>query len=421
MTVASQIGRAYSLARERYAARGVDTEVALTALAAVPLSLHCWQGDDVQGFMSQDDMVGSGLVATGTYPGRARTAEELRDDLDMALRLIPGTHRVNLHAIYAETDGQADRDALTPGHFARWIEWARSRRLGLDFNGTFFAHPLAVNGLTLSHPDAGVREFWIRHGTACREIGEAMGRTLGTPSVVNVWIPDGSKDLPADRQAPRERLRVSLDALFAKPNDPRYQLDALESKLFGIGSECYVVGSHEFYLGYAIQRQKVLCLDSGHFHPTESIADKISALLPYLDRLLLHVSRGVRWDSDHVVILSDELRALAQELVRCQALSRVHIGLDYFDASINRIAAWVVGMRSMQIALLIALLEPQQKLRELELAGDRTGVLALFEECKTLPFAAVWDHCCSQHDVPTGADWLGEIRIYEKDVLSARA
>lgn len=421
MSTTTVIEQTYELARARYTALGVDTEAAMAALLRTPISMHCWQGDDVAGFEAQGDIAGSGLAVTGGYPGRARTPEELRADLDAALRLIPGTHRVNLHAIYAETGGQrVERDALTEEHFANWIDWAKARNLGLDFNGTFFAHPNAADGLTLSHPDEGIRQFWVRHGQVCRQIGAAMGRALGSPSVVNVWIPDGSKDLPVDRTAPRERLRASLDALFAEKLDKREALDAVESKLFGIGSESYVVGSHEFYLGYAVQHQKLLCLDAGHFHPTESIADKISSALLFVPELLLHVSRGVRWDSDHVVILSDELRMLAEELVRGKALDRVHIGLDYFDASINRVAAWVIGMRAMQKALLLALLEPQAQLNACEQTGDFAGRLALLEEAKSLPYAAVWDYFCLRQDVPVGAAWLDDVRVYEKQVLATR-
>jgi L-rhamnose isomerase len=416
------IEQTYQLARERYAALGVDTDAALAVLAAVPISLHCWQGDDVGGFESEGSIEGSGLQVTGGYPGKARTAGELRADMEQAFRLVPGTHRVNLHAIYAETGGvPVDRNALTVEHFATWIDWARAQGLGLDFNGSFFSHPLAASGLTLSHPDPAIRQFWVEHGIACRRIGAAMGEALGTPAVVNVWIPDGYKDLPADRKAPRERLRASLDAIFADVLPATAVVDAVESKLFGIGSESYVVGSHEFYMGYALQHRKCLCLDSGHFHPTEGIADKLSSVLLFLDEVLLHVSRGVRWDSDHVVILSDELRSVAEELVRGDFLSRVHIGLDYFDASINRVAAWVIGLRSMQKALLLALLEPGDSLRATEAAGDYTGRLAMLEELKSLPFGAVWDFCCLQHEVPVGPAWIDEVRGYEARVLTARA
>jgi L-rhamnose isomerase len=416
------VERAYALARERYAGLGVDTEAALARLAPVPLSLHCWQGDDVGGFEDAGAELGGGLAVTGSYPGKARTPDELRADLDKALSLIPGRHRLNLHASYAETGGRrVGRDELAPEHFAGWLGWARERRLGLDFNPTFFAHPLAAGGFTLAHPDEPVRRFWVAHGIACRRIGAHFGRELGTPCVTNVWIPDGYKDTPADRKAPRERLRRSLDEIFAEPIDPRFNLDAVEPKLFGLGSESYVVGSHEFYLGYAITRRKLLCLDAGHFHPTESIADKISAVLTWTDELLLHVSRGVRWDSDHVVTLTDELRAIAEELVRGDYLGRTHVGLDYFDASSNRVAAWVIGARSTLQALLLALLGPAGALREFEAAGDYTGRLALLEQLKALPFGAVWDEHCRRLGAPAGADWLPEVRAYERDVLARRS
>jgi L-rhamnose isomerase len=365
--------------------------------------------------------LGGGLAVTGNYPGRARTPAELRADLDVALSLIPGRHRLNLHAMYAETGGQrVERNELEAAHFQSWIDWARAKRLGMDFNPTFFAHRKAADGFTLAHADAGIRRFWIEHGIVCRRIGAAIGKALGTPCVTNVWIPDGSKDTPVDRKGPRQRLAEALDAVFAEPLDPRHNLDAVESKLFGIGSESYVVGSHEFYLGYAIKNRKLLCLDAGHFHPTEVLSDKISSVLTWLDKILLHVSRGVRWDSDHVVTLTDELEAIAQELVRGDYLGRVHIGLDFFDASINRVAAWVIGARSMIKALLLALLEPIEKLRELEAAGDFTGRLAWLEEIKTLPSGAVWDYYCLQQNVPIGPAWLNEIRRYERDLLARR-
>jgi len=416
------IERSYTLAKEQYAELGVDTAAALAALQQIAISLHCWQGDDVGGFESAAGLTGGGIQATGNYPGKARTPDELRADIDLALSLIPGRHRLNLHAIYADYGGRKiERDELLPEHFSAWIDWAKPRQLGLDFNGTFFSHPLANGGFTLSSRDEGVRRFWVRHGIACREIGEVFGRELGTACVTNLWIPDGYKDIPADRLAPREILCRSLDEVFAVPLDPRHHLDAVESKLFGIGSESYVVGSHEFYLGYAISRQKLLCLDAGHFHPTEGIADKISAVLTWLPEILLHVSRGVRWDSDHVVILSDDLRAIAEEIVRGDFLLRVHIGLDFFDASINRIAAWVIGTRAMLKALLIALLEPTEMLRQCEVEGDFTQRLALLEELKTLPAGAVWDHYCETQNVPVGLTWLDHARAYERDVLSQRA
>jgi len=408
-------------AEELYQSWGVDVQQAIQTLSNIPISLHCWQGDDVGGFENPDQEIGGGLAVTGNYPGKARTADELRSDIDKALSLIPGTHRLNLHASYAEISGKkVDRNEIEPLHFQNWIDWAKERKMGLDFNPTFFAHPKADDGFTLAHKDAGIRQFWVEHGIACRRVGEAFGKALGTPCVTNVWIPDGYKDLPIDRKAPRERLRHSLDKIFSDQIDPQHNLDAVESKLFGIGSESYVVGSHEFYLGYAIQNQTLLCLDTGHFHPTESVADKLSAVMLYLDELLLHVSRGVRWDSDHVVILSDELKALAQELVRGDYLSRVHIGLDFFDASINRVAAWVIGTRCMIKALLMAMLEPIEHLRQLENQDDFTQRLALLEEMKTLPFGSVWDYYCLQSNVPAGADWLNEIKQYESNVLLKR-
>ncbi len=421
MNETTRIERAYDAARDAYAAHGVDVDRARERLDGIAVSLHCWQGDDVRGFTDGGDLADGGLAVTGSYPGRARNPDELRGDLETALALLPGRHRVNLHAIYAETAGApVDRDALAPEHFARWIDWARDRTAGLDFNPTFFSHPRAADGLTLSHPDAGVRGFWIDHGIACRRIGAAMGRALGSPCVTNVWIPDGSKDLPADRAGPRARLWTSLDALFAEPMDRAVLRDSVESKLFGIGSEEYVVGTHELYLAYAVSNGLVLCLDTGHFHPTEVVSDKLSAVLLGVDEVLLHLSRGVRWDSDHVVILSDEVAAIAREVVRGDYLSRVHIGLDYFDASINRVAAWVLGARSVLRAFLLALLEPTEKLRELEAAGDRTGRLALTDEIRGLPFGAVWDHHCLTRDVPAGGAWLDTIRTYEREVQSKR-
>jgi L-rhamnose isomerase len=415
-----RIEKAYALARERYAELGVDTERALATLAALPVSLHCWQGDDVAGFEGTGTELGGGLAVTGHHPGKARNADELRLDADKALSLIPGRHRFNLHACYLEAPGKIDRDAIRPEHFQRWADWARDRKIGVDFNPTYFAHPKATDGFTLSHRDEGIRRFWIDHGIACRQIAAYFGRTLGTPCVTNVWIPDGSKDTPVDRQGPRERLTAALDAIFAEDLDPRYQRDAVESKLFGIGSESYVVGSHEFYLGYAIRKQKILCLDTGHFHPTETIADKLSAVLMYVPEVLLHVSRGVRWDSDHVVILSDDLLAIAQEIVRNHYLDRIRLGLDYFDASINRVAAWVIGARCLLKALLAALLEPTELLRDFERIGDLTSRLALLEELKTHPLGAVWDHYCATRQVPVGKGWLDEVKRYEREVLATR-
>ena len=412
----------YASAREQYAALGVDTETALQTLESVAISLHCWQGDDVGGFEKAGaSLSGGGIQATGNYPGKARSIAELRKDLDKALSLIPGTHRLNLHACYADLGGQkVGRNEYGPEHFQSWIAWCKERGMGMDFNPSYFSHPLADDGLTLSHPDAGIRKFWIEHGIACRKIGEEAARQLGTPAVTNFWIPDGSKDMPFDRKTPRERLAASLDEIFAAPVDRSLNLDAVESKLFGIGSESYVVGSHEFYLSYAVRNQLLYCLDAGHFHPTENLADKVSSILQFVPQLLLHVSRGVRWDSDHVVLFDDPTRGIMEELVRGGFLGRTHIGLDFFDASINRIAAWVIGTRSALKALMAALLEPTSLLREAEESGDHTSRLALFEEIKTLPLGAVWDEYCRRNDTPVGCAWIAEVKKYESAELSGR-
>ena len=420
MTNMSNIEKAYELAKQRYAELGVNTEKAMETLSSIAISLHCWQGDDVGGFDKAQETLGGGIMATGAYPGKARTADELRMDLEKTLSLIPGKHRLNLHAMYAETKGKVERNELAPEHFTTWINWAKANGLGMDFNGSFFSHPKAESGFTLSSADEQIRKFWIEHGIVCRKIGVAMGKQLGTPCVTNLWIPDGYKDIPVDRETPRRRLKESLDEIFAERLDKSCNLDAVESKLFGIGSESYVVGSHEFYLSYALENKTLLCLDTGHFHPTEVVSDKISSVLMFLDEILLHVSRGVRWDSDHVVILSDELRAIAQQIVRGDYLQRVHIGLDFFDASINRIAAWIIGTRCMIKALLFALLEPVQMLRDLELADNYTERLAMLEELKTMPCGAVWDYYCVKKEVPPAQTWLDEVRAYEKDVLAKR-
>jgi L-rhamnose isomerase len=410
---------AYSIAHDCYGELGVDTNAAIETLASVAISVHCWQGDDVGGFERSGRELGGGIAVTGNYPGKARNPEELRADLEMAFKLIPGSHRVNLHASYGEFGGKpVDRDAIEPKHFSQWIHWAKEQGLGLDFNPTFFSHPKAADGFTLSHKSKAIRKFWIEHARRCREIGSAMGKALGSPTVTNVWVPDGYKDTPADRLAPRERLAESLDAIFEKKL--KGNLDAVEPKLFGIGSESYVVGSSEFYLGYAVSRQKLLCLDAGHFHPTEGIADKISSVLSFVPEILLHVSRGVRWDSDHVVVLNDDLYAIAREIVANGFLKRTHIGLDYFDASINRVAAWVIGTRAMQKALLTALLEPSEALRSAESEGDFTSRLALQEELKSLPVGAVWDEFCRRQNTPETMRWIADIRAYEADVLSLR-
>ncbi len=411
----------YQHAKESYADLGVDTETVLKRLATIPISLHCWQGDDVAGTESPDGELTGGIQATGNYPGKARNLLELRADLDQALSLIPGKHRLNLHACYADLDGKkVERNEYTVEQFQSWIDWASERQLGMDFNPSYFSHPLAADGFTLSSADDGIRKFWIEHGIASRRIAAEIGKQLGSAAVTNVWIPDGYKDLPIDRAAPRQRLESALDEIFAESINPAHNLDAVECKLFGIGSESYVVGSHEFYLGFAVTRQKLLCLDAGHFHPTESLADKISSVLQFVPEILLHVSRGVRWDSDHVVLMDDPTRAIAEELVRGDYLGRTHVGLDFFDASINRIAAWVIGTRNALKCLLAALLEPTARLRSLEAEGDFTSRLALLEECKTLPLGAVWDEYCLRRDVPVGAAWLDDVKSYEKKVLSLR-
>jgi len=415
------IETAYQLAKDQYAELGVNAEQALERLSRVAISVHCWQGDDVGGFESAEGLSGGGIMATGAYPGKARTADQLRSDLEKAYSLIPGRHRLNLHAMYLESEaGPVARNQIQPAHFQRWIDWARELGIGMDFNPTFFSHPKAADGFTLASRDEAIRRFWVEHGIASRRVGEAIGRQLGSPCVTNVWIPDGYKDVTIDRKGPRELLEKSLDEIFAQPIDPACNLDSVECKLFGIGSETYVAGSHEFYLGYAVTRGKLLCLDAGHFHPTETIADKISSVLLFLDEILLHVSRGIRWDSDHVVILTDDLRAIAEEIVRGDFLDRVHIGLDFFDASINRVAAWVIGTRAMIKALLWALLEPTERLRQLEIDGDFTSRLAMVEELKTLPFGAVWDYYCLKTSVPPGMAWMDEVRRYEREVTSKR-
>jgi L-rhamnose isomerase len=421
MSNTKNIQRAYQLAKERYAAVGVDTAKVLKDLAKVAVSLHCWQGDDVGGFENFGGTLTGGIMATGNYPGKARTPGELRADAEKALSLIPGTHRFNLHAFYGEFHGKkVDRNEIQPKHFKGWIDWAKSIGIGLDFNPTCFSHPKSADGFTLSHPDKAIRQFWIEHCQASREIGAAMGKALGSTTVTNVWIPDGMKDTPADRRGPRERLTEALDEVFKKKLNPKHHLDAIEGKLFGIGAESYTVGMHEFYLGYAVKNQKLVCLDAGHFHPTENMSDKISSVLCFVPEILLHVSRGVRWDSDHVVILNDDLQAIAQELVRGDYLGRTHIGLDFFDASINRIAAWVIGARNMIRALCIAKLDPIARLKKLEREGDYTSRLALMEEAKTLPYGAVWDYYCLKQGAPVGEAWLAEVKQYEKNVLSKR-
>jgi len=411
----------FESAKELYSSLGVDVEAALETLSKTPISLHCWQGDDVGGFEDGGRDLGSGLAVTGNHPGKARTLAELRQDLEQVLSLLPGSHRVNLHAMYGDFGGQrVDRDEIEVAHFQGWIDWAKAQGVGLDFNPTTFSHPKAADGFTLSHPDPGIRDFWIEHCRRTRRIGAAMGEQLQSAVVTNVWIPDGMKDLPADRQGFRQRLAGSLDQVFAEPLDPSQNIDAVECKLFGIGSESMVVGSHEFYLGYAVKNQTALCLDAGHFHPTENLADKISSVLMFVPHLLLHVSRGVRWDSDHVVLFDDPTQQIMQELVRCDALARTHIGLDFFDASINRIAAWAIGTRAAQKSLLLALLEPRKALREAELADDYTTRLALLEQAKAMPWSSVWEEFCARNEVPGEMDLLSTVRAYESSVLSSR-
>lgn len=402
-------------ARQTYAELGVDIEPAIESALAVPISIHCWQADDVRGFEVHGGAVDSGgIMATGNYPGAARNADEVRQDIDKVLSIVPGEHRLNLHAIYAETGGQAiSRDRLAPEHFQNWMDWSRERDVPIDFNPTYFAHPNAADGFTLSHEDRAIRDFWIRHGQASREIAAAMAANQSAPCITNHWIPDGAKDSPIDRWGPRERLVSSLNEILGDPKEG--VIDAVESKLFGLGSEDYVVGSFEFYSQYALQKGVVLCLDMGHFHPTETIPDKLSALFQFQKRLLLHVSRPIRWDSDHVVIFNDDLRAVFTELQRGDKLRDTFIALDYFDASINRIAAYVIGIRATRKAILSSLLEPTDLLRQKE-GGPK---LALLEEIKTLPFGAVWDQLCHQSDVP-GRDWIGEVESYESAILSQR-
>ena len=414
------IRAAFDQASDYFAATGVDAAAALRRLDDVPISLHCWQGDDVRGFENPNAGLTGGIQVSGNYPGRARTPIELRADLDQAMSLIPGKLRLNLHAIYLEADAPVDRDAIEPKHFQNWVNWAKAKGVGLDFNPTFFSHPLSADNRTLSHPDPGVRRFWIDHCKASRKVSEYFGRSLGTPSVMDIWIPDGAKDFPADRFGPRNRLRDALDEALAEPISKAFHKDAVEGKLFGIGAEAYTVGSNEFYLAYAATRGCMLCLDAGHFHPTESVSDKLSAALAFVDELLLHVSRPMRWDSDHVVLLDDETQAIANELVRGDVLGRVAIGLDFFDASINRIAAWVIGARSMRKALLKAMLEPREALRDAEARDEGALRMALFEEHKSSPWGAVWDYYCESRNAPVGMKWFEAVATYERDALSRR-
>ncbi|MEC0239013.1 L-rhamnose isomerase [Paenibacillus dokdonensis] len=416
----TNIQNSYNEAKKLYEKHGVDVEDVLERLSRIKISLHCWQGDDVRGFLNKGQELSGGIAVTGSYPGRAGTPDQLRQDLEKAFEFIPGQHKVNLHAIYADTEEHIDLDELEPRHFENWVSWAKEKGYGLDFNPTCFSHDKAKDGFTLSHSNPEIREFWIKHCKASRKIAESFGRELGQPCVTNFWIPDGYKDTPVDRMSPRVRLMESLDDIFSEPISEEYNIDAVESKLFGIGSESYVVGSHEFYMGYALTRGKTLCFDSGHFHPTETISNKLSSWLLFGDQLLLHVSRPVRWDSDHVVTMDDELLDIARELVRGELLDKTHIGLDFFDGSINHVAAWVIGTRNTLKALLRAMLEPVDKLKEIELEGDFTSRLALVEEFKSYPFGAIWDYYCSKADTPVREDWLAEVKHYEKEVLFKR-
>ncbi len=416
------IEKMYSSASEAYAEVGVDTGKALECLDKVVLSIHCWQGDDVTGFESAGpSLSGSGLQVTGAYPGRARNARELRDDLREAMRLIPGRHRVNIHAMYAELENRrVDRNELEPEHFRGWVEWARKEDIRLDLNPTCFAHPRAASGATLSSLDNPVRKFWVDHVKACRRIAAYIGREQKSPCINNIWIPDGAKDVTVDRWSRRSALKKSLDEIFEVEYSGQQIKDSLESKLFGIGSESFVAGSHEFYLAYALGRNKMVCLDMGHFHPTESVADKLSAILLFSDEVLLHLSRGLRWDSDHVVILTDELTALVGEVVRGHCLDRAHLALDYFDGSINRIGAWVLGARAVLQAFLRAFLEEETGIRGLEHRGDHLAKMARLEKFKGLPWGAVWDLYCVRNGVPPADEWTKDIREYERTVLGLR-
>jgi L-rhamnose isomerase len=415
------IQKSYELAKEQYAGIGVNTDSVLKTMNKVAISLHCWQTDDVSGFENPDADLSGGIQATGNYPGKARTIEEARTDLEKVYSLLPGKHRLSLHAIYGDfRAGKADRDQIEPKHFESWVNWAKEIGIGLDFNCTMFSHPKADSGFTLSDLDPAVREFWIEHVQRCRDISAYMGKELGSRCIHNIWIPDGSKDLTVNRFKHRAYLKESLDKILAKPQDPKLMSDTVEAKLFGIGVEAYTVGSHEFYLGYAVDKKMMLCLDIGHFHPTEQVSDKVSAVFQFIDELLFHVTRPIRWDSDHVVILSDEVKALFEEIVWANKLDKVNIGLDFFDASINRIGAYVIGTRAAQKAIMLALLNPTDQLRKYEENDQYFERLALLEEAKAKPFGAVWDYFCLQHNVPVSETYISEIQQYEKNVLSKR-
>ncbi len=416
----SEVKKRYEEAKRRYATIGVNTDEALKKMADVKISMHCWQGDDVKGFLTPQGELTGGIMSTGNYPGAAHTPDELRQDLEKAYSLIPGTHKLNLHAIYLDTDEEVDLNQIEPKHFTKWVEWAKKQGIGLDFNPTHFSHPMMKDGMTLSHPDKEVRDYWIEHGKRSRKIAEYMGKETGQTCINNFWMPDGMKDNPIDRYTPRKRMMESLDEIFEEKLNEEYTIEAVESKLFGLGAEAYTVGSHEFYMGYGLTRNKLICLDAGHFHPTEVISNKLSSLALFSKGIMLHVSRPVRWDSDHVVLMDDELQDIAKELVRNDLLSRTNIGLDFFDATINRIAAWVIGTRNTQKAMLQAMLEPIQDLKAMELEFNFTKRIAYTEELKDFPYADVWNYFCEQNGVPVGLDWLEEVRNYEEEVLMKR-
>lgn len=423
MNKSENIKKAFEAAKEQYAEIGVDVETAMNKLDDFPISLHCWQADDVGGFETPDSSLsGGGIQATGNYPGKATNIPEHRMDLEKSMSLIPGKQRLNLHAIYGDFQGKfVDRDQIEVKHFQSWIDWARDQGIGMDFNCSVFSHPKASDDLTLSHKDKGIRDFWIEHTRRSRAIGAEIGKQLGSPSIHNIWIQDGSKDIPVDRYGHRAILKDSLDEIFSEKYPTQHLKDAIESKLFGIGLEAMTVGNSEFYLGYAVANQTLICLDSGHFHPTEQVGDKISSALLFVPEILLHVTRPIRWDSDHVVTMNDDTMMIAQEIVRCNALDRVHMGLDFFDASINRIGAYVVGTRAAQQTMLFALLEPRDMLLKWEENGQFFERLAMLELLKTKPFGAVWDYYCLKNDVPVAQDFISEIQQYEKDVLSKRS
>lgn len=416
------IESAYKQAKAQYAELGVDVDAALKQLDQIKISLHCWQTDDVGGFETPDAVLGGGgIQATGNFPGKAKTIDQLKKDIEKVMSLLPGKQRLNLHAIYGDFQGvKVDRDQIDVKHFQSWIDWAKEHQIGLDFNPTCFSHPYADDGFTLSSKNEKYRKFWVEHVKRTRKIGAEMGKQLGSPTINNIWVPDGSKDVPVDRFTHRALLKKSLDEIFAVEYPKEYLKDSIESKLFGIGSEAMVVGSHEFYLGYAIKNNKLVCLDNGHFHPTEQVGDKISSVLQFVDELMLHVTRGVRWDSDHVVIFNDEIQLIAQEIVRSNALGRVNVGLDYFDASLNRIGAYVIGVRAAQLAFLFALLEPTEKLKKFEESGKNFERLAYLELLKTKPFGAIYDYYCLVNNIPVGEDYIAEIQKYETEELSKR-